>query len=115
VLGENGAGKSTLMQVISGALMPDQGELWLDGVRYAPKDPLAARQAGVAMVYQEPRLCPHLSVRENVLLGIEPTRLGVLDAASAGARAQRALSLVSTRESVLDAGRRVSSLTPSEQ
>jgi ribose transport system ATP-binding protein len=115
VLGENGAGKSTLMQVISGALAPDAGELWLDGVRYAPNGPLAARQAGVAIVYQEPRLCPHLSVRENVLLGVEPTRFGVLDKASARARVARALSLVSTEASALDPERRVSRLTPSER
>ncbi|HEX8915257.1 MAG TPA: sugar ABC transporter ATP-binding protein [Humisphaera sp.] len=73
LVGENGAGKSTLMKVLSGAHRPDEGRMLLDGVPYAPADPLAARRAGVAMIYQELSLAPHLSVAENVLLGMEPT------------------------------------------
>jgi ribose transport system ATP-binding protein len=74
LVGENGAGKSTLMKVLSGAHAPDQGRMWLDGAPYAPRHPLHARQTGVAMIYQELSLAPHLSVGENILLGIEPTR-----------------------------------------
>ncbi len=74
LVGENGAGKSTLMKVLSGAHQPDQGQMWLDGELYAPRDPLQARRSGVAMIYQELSLAPHLSVMENILLGIEPTR-----------------------------------------
>jgi len=73
LVGENGAGKSTLMKVLSGAHQPDSGQMWLDGQPYAPRDPLKARQAGVAMIYQELSLAPHLSVMENILLGVEPT------------------------------------------
>jgi ribose transport system ATP-binding protein len=73
LVGENGAGKSTLMKVLSGAHAPDQGQMWLDGVAYLPRGPLDARQSGVAMIYQELSLAPHLSVMENILLGIEPT------------------------------------------
>src|ERR1700754_3576987 len=73
LVGENGAGKSTLMKVLSGAHLPDEGEMWLDGQPYAPRDPLEARLAGVAMIYQELSLAPHLSVMENILLGMEPT------------------------------------------
>src|SRR5919199_1892114 len=79
LVGENGAGKSTLMKVLSGAHAPDDGQMWLDGQPYAPKNPLDARRAGVAMIYQELSLAPHLSVAENILLGIEPARAGVLD------------------------------------
>jgi ribose transport system ATP-binding protein len=73
LIGENGAGKSTLMKVLAGAVAPDAGRMWLDGDDYRPADPAAARRAGVAMIHQELSLAPHLSVAENVLLGIEPT------------------------------------------
>jgi ribose transport system ATP-binding protein len=73
LVGENGAGKSTLMKVLSGAHAPDEGEMWLDGQPYRPRSPLDARRHGIAMIYQELSLAPHLSVMENILLGIEPT------------------------------------------
>lgn len=72
VVGENGAGKSTLMKILSGAISPDSGAMWLDGQPYAPRHPADAREAGVAMIYQELSLAPHLSVAENVMLGMEP-------------------------------------------
>src|SRR5687768_1461316 len=73
LVGENGAGKSTLMKVLSGAHRADAGTMLLDGVEYAPRDPLEARRAGVAMIYQELSLAKHLSVMENIVLGMEPT------------------------------------------
>lgn len=73
LVGENGAGKSTLMKVLSGAHRADTGKMWLDGVPYVPRNPLHARHTGVAMIYQELSLAPHLSVMENILLGVEPT------------------------------------------
>lgn len=78
LIGENGAGKSTLMKILSGALRPDAGAFELDGAPFVPRDPLHARQAGIAMIYQELSLAPHLTVEENILLGSEPTRLGWL-------------------------------------
>ncbi len=79
LVGENGAGKSTLMKVLSGAYLPDRGELYLAGEPYRPRNPSLARELGVAMVYQELSLAPHLSVEDNVLLGVEPTyRFGLL-------------------------------------
>src|SRR5436190_11114519 len=62
LIGENGAGKSTLMKVLSGAHVPDQGRMSLDGQPYSPRNPLDARRAGVAMIYQELSLARHLSV-----------------------------------------------------
>lgn len=78
LVGENGAGKSTLMKVLSGAIKPDAGEMSLDGYSYRPGNPLEARRAGVAMIYQELSLTPHLSVEENIMLGMEPSILGVV-------------------------------------
>jgi ribose transport system ATP-binding protein len=74
LVGENGAGKSTLMKVLSGACRADAGSLWLDGEAYFPRDPLDGRTAGIAMIYQELSLAPHLSIEENILLGVEPCR-----------------------------------------
>lgn len=73
LVGENGAGKSTLMKTLSGAHQPDEGKMWLDGQPYEPRHPLDARTAGVAMIYQELALAKHLSVMENIVLGMEPT------------------------------------------
>jgi ribose transport system ATP-binding protein len=78
LVGENGAGKSTLMKVLSGAIRAEAGEMRLDGDWYQPNSPLEARQAGVAMIYQELSLAPHLNVEENIMLGMEPSRLGVV-------------------------------------
>src|SRR4051794_5254191 len=79
LVGENGAGKSTLMKVLSGAHLADQGEMWIDGAPYRPRNPLDARRAGVGMIYQELSLARHLSVMENILLGMEPTTGPILD------------------------------------
>lgn len=78
LVGENGAGKSTLMKVLSGAHSPDAGSMSLLGQPYQPRSPLDARRAGVGMIYQELSLAPDLSVMENILLGMEPTRLAGL-------------------------------------
>jgi ribose transport system ATP-binding protein len=79
LVGENGAGKSTLMKILSGALPPDQGEIALDGRTYRPAGPIEGRRAGVAMIYQELNLAPHISVEANVMLGIEESHCGLLD------------------------------------
>src|SRR5437763_5583314 len=92
--GENGAGKSTLMKLLSGAYQPDEGKLWLGGEPYRPRNPLEARRAGVAMIYQELSLAPHLSVAENILLGLEPGRGPLLDWASMRRQAAEAMAQV---------------------
>ena len=91
LVGENGAGKSTLMGILAGAIQPDEGRMAIDGQPYAPQNPAAARRAGVAMIHQELSLAPHLSVKENILLGVEPTRYGFLRRGEMAAIASRAL------------------------
>ena len=92
LIGENGAGKSTLMNILSGAFRPDEGEMQFAGAPYAPTDARAARSAGIVHIHQELSLCPHLSVAENVLLGLEPARLGWIDKDRALARTRELLA-----------------------
>jgi ribose transport system ATP-binding protein len=102
LVGENGAGKSTLMKVLSGAHSPDAGSMELDGKRYAPRGPHAARLAGVAMIYQELNLAPDLSVEENVMLGQERSRLGVVRRSMQGKQVRAALERLGHAELPLD-------------
>jgi ABC-type sugar transport system ATPase subunit len=71
LVGENGAGKSTFIKMLSGAVVPDAGEVTLDGLRLPPGDPLTVRARGLSIVYQEFTLVPDLTVAENVFLGRE--------------------------------------------
>ena len=77
LIGENGAGKSTLMNVLAGAMPPDEGTMTLEGAPYRPDSPQEASRRGVALIHQELSLCPHLTVAENILLGREPSRWGL--------------------------------------
>ena len=92
LIGQNGAGKSTLMSILAGAQKPDAGQMSIDGVPFSPQSPIAARRAGVAMIYQELSLAPHLSVMENILMGAEPMRFGLIDWPAMKASAVRALA-----------------------
>ncbi|MFH1716458.1 MAG: sugar ABC transporter ATP-binding protein [Planctomycetota bacterium] len=113
LVGENGAGKSTLMKVCSGAIKPDTGQMWLDEKPYRPGNPLEARRAGVAMIYQELSLTPHLSVQENIMLGMEPSTLGVIRWKEVRRRAIEAIKEFDNPELTPDA--RVSKLSVGSQ
>ena len=78
LIGENGAGKSTLMKVLSGACPADNGSMNVAGTPYRPIGPSSARDAGIAMIYQELNLAPDLSVEDNIMLGQEDQRWGLL-------------------------------------
>ena len=92
LLGENGAGKSTLLGILGGLIRPDAGSMRLDGTPYAPRSPRDARDHGIALIHQELSLFPHLSVAENVLVGAEPSRRGIVDRASARERTREVLA-----------------------
>jgi len=77
LVGENGAGKSTLIKVISGAIIPDSGAIFLDSKEYPYLTPQASRDLGIGVIYQEFNLVPSLSIAENIFLG-NPIRKGVL-------------------------------------
>ena len=91
LIGENGAGKSTLMNVLSGALQPDSGSMSLRGDVYRPTDTLHARRNGISLIHQELMLAPHLSVAENILMGIEKTSFGWINSRKLNAEARRVL------------------------
>ncbi|MEU3733869.1 sugar ABC transporter ATP-binding protein [Streptomyces sp. NPDC033538] len=79
LVGENGAGKSTLMKVLAGEYIPDEGTITLDGTPRAFSHPVQAQAAGIALIHQEFALLPHRTVAENVFLGREPVRRGLVD------------------------------------
>jgi len=83
VLGENGAGKSTLMNIIYGLHPPTSGSIRVGGRRLECRSPRDAIAAGIAMVHQDFQLVPTMTVLENIVLGVETTRRGVLDPATA--------------------------------
>ena len=78
LLGENGAGKSTLIKILTGAYQADGGAVLLEGAGVAFADPLQAQEHGIGTVYQEVNLVPNLTVAENLFLGYQPTRFGLV-------------------------------------
>src|SRR5262249_45770509 len=91
IIGQNGAGKSTMINVLSGMLQADAGEIVLDGTRVAITSTREAIARGVPTVYHELSLLPNLSIAENIALGREPRRHGFLDTAAMRATARKAL------------------------
>ena len=83
LLGENGAGKSTLMSVLFGLYQPEEGEILKDGERVEIKDPNDANRLGIGMVHQHFKLVECFSVLDNIILGVEPNKMGFLKKAEA--------------------------------
>lgn len=92
ILGENGAGKSTLLKIISGIYTPSVGKIYIGDQTFSALDPITARRHGVAMIPQEFNLVPTLRVYENVFLGQELRRAGLLDHATMRKRTQELLA-----------------------
>ena len=113
LVGENGAGKSTLIKIISGAYVPDQGEIELDGDKVAWTGPREAQGAGIHVIYQELVLFPDLTVAENVFINDQPlTRFGIIDYRLMDRRADDVLRRLGAK---IDVRRRVKELTIADQ
>jgi len=78
VIGDNGAGKSSLIKALSGATIPDQGEIFLDGQPIHFRSPIDARRAGIETVYQDLAVAPAMTIAENLFLGRELRRPGIM-------------------------------------
>jgi inositol transport system ATP-binding protein len=112
LLGENGAGKSTLLKILAGALQPDAGTIELDGRAVRLASPLEAQQQGIVTIYQEFNLVPSLTIAENVLIGREPVRLGLVDWGEMARRTSAITAMVGLDH---DPMRLVSDLSVAEQ
>jgi ribose transport system ATP-binding protein len=112
LLGENGAGKSTLVRILAGDYTPDAGDIEIDGTHYTRLTPIAARSAGVRMIYQEFQDAPPLTVAENISLGRLPARRGLVRWSEVRHRAQAVLDQMGVD---LDPSRTVGSLRVGER
>lgn len=112
ICGENGAGKSTLMKILGGTYRPDSGDIHLDGETTHFRHPKEARSAGISIIHQELSLMPFRTVAENIFLGLEVTRYGLLDRST---MEQRTVQLLRRLGSSIAAGTQVSTLAIAEQ
>jgi galactofuranose transport system ATP-binding protein len=97
LIGQNGAGKSTMIKILTGAYRRDQGTVSFDGQAVDFSSPQAAQAAGIATIYQEVNLVPLRSVAENIMLGREPKRWGLIDWNALNAQASAALERFGVR------------------
>ncbi len=79
LLGENGAGKSTLMKILSGAILPSEGSIYMDGELINIKNPEMAHNYGISTVYQELIQFPDMTIMENIFIGRYPKKNGLVD------------------------------------
>ena len=112
LLGENGAGKSTLMKILSGVYTRDEGSLEIFGKEYGDLTPRQAQEIGVAIIHQELNMCRHLSVAENMFLGREKVKAGVLSNAQ---MEEEAAKILEELKIDMDPGQVVGELPVSKQ
>ncbi|UBB12105.1 sugar ABC transporter ATP-binding protein [Pantoea eucrina] len=102
LMGENGAGKSTLMKILAGAYSASSGEILIEGKPYAIRGPKEALAAGITLIYQEINLAPNLTVAENIFLGSEIARGGLVKRRQMAEEAQQVIARLGARFSATD-------------
>ena len=112
LVGENGAGKSTLVKTLAGIHQPDDGSFELNGLPVSFRNPAESQHAGIAVIHQEPTLFPDLTVSENIFMGRQPRRAGIV---AWGEMNSLARDILSTLDSRLSPSALVSSLSIAEQ
>src|SRR5215510_4791125 len=113
LIGENGAGKSTLIKIMSGAVKADSGTLFVSGRPVTHNDTAIARSLGIAVIYQQPALFPHLTVSENIALALETGSLW--RKVNWKRRREQAAELLNRIGASIDPERLVSTLSMPEQ
>jgi general nucleoside transport system ATP-binding protein len=108
LLGENGAGKSTLMSILFGLYQPDHGEIFIDGQKVAVDNPNIANKLGIGMVHQHFKLVEAFTVLENIILGYENTKRGVLEYDEARSKIQH---IIDTYQLHVDLDAKISDIT----
>ncbi|WP_375228217.1 ATP-binding cassette domain-containing protein [Roseobacter sp. S98] len=78
VIGDNGAGKSSMIKAVSGAVVPDEGQIWLEGQEVRFRSPIEARDKGIETVYQQLAMSPALSIADNMFMGRELRKPGIM-------------------------------------
>ena len=114
IVGENGAGKSTLMKIMSGAYVPDSGEIYLAGEKVNFSHPQQAQAKGISIIYQEFNLLPDRTVAHNIFLGREPSKFGVIDIRKLNKQAEDVLREIGV-EAMIAPTALASSLSVAEQ
>ncbi len=112
LMGENGAGKSTLMKILAGAYSATSGEILIDGKPQTIRGPKDALAAGITLIYQEMQLAPNLTVAENIFLGSELARGGLVQRKAMLSQAQAVIDRLGAQFKASD---RVMTLTIAEQ
>ena len=112
LIGENGAGKSTLIKVLSGAIVPDSGKIYLEGQEYSQMTPKLAKDLGIEVIYQEFTLVPGISAAENVFLG-DKTKPGLF--CDIKDREERARKIFEDLKVDIDVTKPVKNLSPAHQ
>lgn len=113
VVGENGAGKSTLMKIIAGAYTADTGSIFFQGEAVGFNHPVEAQQKGISIIYQEFNLLPERTVAQNIFLGREPSRMGVVNARELNKKAGEVLKDIGV-DQIISPTEMVSSLSVAE-
>ncbi len=114
VVGENGAGKSTLMKIMAGAYKSDEGDIILQGKKVVFAHPVEAQKMGVSIMYQEFNLLPERTVAQNIFLGREPSKFGVININQMNSNAEAVLKEMGV-DTLIDPTALVSSLSVAEQ